>query len=70
MARQVVAARDVKEFLSRHEHVYDTTIRMSTKITECYGHHQTIFDYAPKESAADDYTRLAEEIHGASIIAR
>lgn len=57
-------AREVREYLeqSRSGSVYSTTIRASAKIAECYGHHRTIFDYAPREGVADDYTRLAEEI--------
>jgi chromosome partitioning protein len=63
-------ARGVREFLDPREHVYGTTIRASARIAECYGNRQTIFDYAPKEGVADDYTQLAEEMHGAPQPAR
>jgi chromosome partitioning protein len=57
-------AREVREYLATSDtsHVYETTIRASARIAECYGHHQTIYDYAPREAVADDYTRLAEEV--------
>ncbi len=57
-------AREVREFLAGRDsaHIYETTIRASARIAECYGHHRTIFDYAPREGVADDYARLAEEI--------
>ena len=57
-------AREVREYLSERDpnHIYKTTIRASARIAECYGHHRTIFDYAPREGVADDYTLLAEEV--------
>lgn len=56
-------AREVREFLvGRPSHVYDTTVRASARIAECYGHHRTIYDYAARESVAEDYTRVAEEM--------
>jgi chromosome partitioning protein len=63
-------ARSVRDFLGVREHVYDTTIRASARIAECYGNRQTIYDYAPKEGVAEDYSQLAEEIHGAPQPAR
>jgi chromosome partitioning protein len=60
-------AREVREYLTGRDraHVYETTVRASARIAECYGHHQTIYDYAPREGVADDYTRLAEEVQHA-----
>jgi chromosome partitioning protein len=57
-------AREVREYLTGRDpsHIYGTTIRASARIAECYGHHRTIYDYAPREGVADDYTRLAEEV--------
>jgi chromosome partitioning protein len=57
-------AREVKDYLTTQDAgcVFGTTIRTSARIAECYGHHQTIFDYAPREGVAEDYARLAEEV--------
>jgi chromosome partitioning protein len=57
-------AREVREYLAGRDpgHIYETTIRASARIAECYGHHRTIYDYAPREGVADDYARLAEEV--------
>jgi chromosome partitioning protein len=57
-------AREVRDYLSGRDSgdVYATTIRASARIAECYGHHRTIYDYAPREGVAEDYTRLAEEV--------
>jgi chromosome partitioning protein len=59
-----VLAREVQDYLSNREsgHVYMATIRASARIAECYGQHQTIYDYAGHEGVAEDYTRLAEEV--------
>lgn len=59
-------AREVREYLDGQNgaQLYETTIRASARIAECYGHHQTIFDYAPREGVADDYIQLAEEVQG------
>lgn len=57
-------AREVREYLTGREprHVYETTVRASARIAECYGHHRTIYDYAPREGVAEDYARLSEEV--------
>jgi cellulose biosynthesis protein BcsQ len=57
-------AREVRDYLSGRDSgdVYATTIRASARIAECYGHHRTIYDYAPREGVAEDYTWLAEEV--------
>ena len=57
-------AREVREYLAGRDasYVFAATIRASARIAECYGHHRTIYDYAPREGVADDYTRLAEEV--------
>ena len=59
-----VLAREVQEYLSGREggHVYSSTIRASARFAECYGQHQTIYDYAGHEGVAENYTRLAEEV--------
>lgn len=64
-------AREVREFLiGRAGHVYASTIRASARMAECFGHHRTIFEYAPREGVADDYVRLAEEVHLGEVAAR
>jgi chromosome partitioning protein len=56
-------AREVRGYLGgQSTHVYEATIRASARIAECYGHRRTIFDYAPREAVADDYSLLAEEM--------
>jgi chromosome partitioning protein len=57
-------AREVRDYLGGRSgaQLCETTIRASARMAECYGHHQTIFDYAPREGVADDYVRLAEEV--------
>jgi len=57
-------AREVREYLQeRHGgEVYETSVRSSTRIAECYGQHRTIYDYASGEGVARDYTSLAEEV--------
>jgi chromosome partitioning protein len=57
-------AREVQDYLKQRDgmSLCETTIRSSARIAECYGHHQTIYDYAPREGVAEDYTRLAEEV--------
>jgi chromosome partitioning protein len=57
-------AREIREHLEgdASRTLYRSTIRASARIAECFGHHQTIFDYAPREGVADDYTALAEEV--------
>jgi chromosome partitioning protein len=57
-------AREVQDYLADHQGMTlcETTIRSSARIAECYGHHRTIFDYAPREAVAEDYTQLAQEV--------
>lgn len=58
-------AREVREYLAGDKspaHVLTATVRVSTRLAECYGHGKTIYDYAPTEPVAADYDRLAEEI--------
>lgn len=58
-------AREVREYLADQEGapaVLETTIRQATRMAECFGQHLTIYDYAPREAVAEDYTRLAEEL--------
>ncbi len=58
-------AREVREYLTTRDAeatVYNSTIRSSARIAECYGHQRTIYDYAPREGVAEDYSRLGEEV--------
>ena len=43
-------------------HVFEQTIEYSIKVAECPAAGQSIFDYAPKNAAADSYRSLAEEV--------
>ncbi len=43
-------------------HVFDRPIEYSIKVAECPAAGQSIFDYAPKNAAADSYRSLAEEV--------
>ena len=42
--------------------VFDTIIRTNVALAEAPANGQTIFEYAPKSSGAEDYTSLAEEV--------
>lgn len=45
--------------------VFDTVVRTNVSLAEAPANGQTIFEYAPKSSGAEDYTALVEEIlHG------
>jgi chromosome partitioning protein len=44
------------------ELVFDTVIRENVSLAEAPAHGQTIFEYAPKSSGADDYIQLASEV--------
>lgn len=44
------------------ELVFDTVIRTNVSLAEAPASGQTIFEYAPKSSGADDYSSLAQEI--------
>jgi cellulose biosynthesis protein BcsQ len=42
--------------------LFQTPIRVNTKLAESFGHHRSIFAYAPTAVGAADYAALAEEI--------
>ncbi len=42
--------------------IFDRPIEYSIKVAECPAAGQSIFDYAPKNAAADSYRSLAEEV--------
>jgi chromosome partitioning protein len=44
------------------ELVFDTVIRTNVALAEAPANGQTIFEYAPKSSGAEDYLALAEEV--------
>jgi len=46
--------------------VFQTRIRRNIRLAEAPSFGQTIFQYAPDSHGADDYQRLAEEIHQSS----
>ncbi len=59
-------AREVRDYLANREgapKLLETPIRQATRMAECFGQHLTIYDYAPREAVAHDYTRLAEELN-------
>ena len=58
---RVKLAKEAVETLTGHfkERVY-TPIRRSTRLAEAPSHRQTIFEYAPESSGAEDYRRLVE----------
>jgi len=60
-------AREVRAYLAGRDGaptVLETTIRQATRMAECFGQHLTIYDYAPREPVAEDYTLLAKELTG------
>ena len=60
-------AREAVDTLSGHfkERMYEP-IRRSTRLAEAPSKRQTIFEYAPESSGADDYRRLVERFVGAA----
>jgi chromosome partitioning protein len=61
---RVGLARDVLAHLQEHAgaELFRTPIRLNTKLAESFGHHRSIFEYAPTAPGAADYAALAEEI--------
>lgn len=64
-------SHDVTEFLSRTRsratpwadaQIFATRIRRNVRLAEAPSHGQTIFDYAPASTGAEDYRMLAEEV--------
>jgi chromosome partitioning protein len=75
LAQEVV--NDLKSFLERcrganvpwaNAKVFETKIRRNIKLAECPSFGKSIFGYAPKSTGAADYTALAEEVLGVSVI--
>lgn len=61
---RLALAREVRDYLAGGDvaTLLESTIRVSTRLAECFGHQKTIYDYAPTEPVATDYERLAREI--------
>ena len=53
---------NVGEIYGETFHVFERPIEYSIKVAECPAAGQSIFDYAPKNAAADSYRSLAEEV--------
>lgn len=71
LAQEVI--RDLHEFLDgsrsmsspwSRARVFDARIRRNVKLAECPSFGKTIFEYAPKSGAAEDYAALAQEVSG------
>lgn len=52
----------VGDVYSETVHVFEQPIEYSIKVAECPAAGQSIFDYEPKNAAAQSYRRLAEEV--------
>ena len=52
----------VGEIYSETFHVFQRPIEYSIKVAECPAAGQSIFEYAPKNAAAESYRSLAEEV--------
>ena len=65
--------RDLRDFLDQSRgtnrpwskaRVFEAKIRRNIKLAECPSFGRTIFEYAPKSAAAEDYAALAREVSG------
>lgn len=54
----------VSEIYGEAFHVFQRPIEYSIKVAECPAAGQSIFEYAPKNAAAESYRSLAEEVLG------
>ena len=54
----------VDEIYGEAFHVFQRPIEYSIKVAECPAAGQSIFEYAPKNAAAESYRSLAEEVLG------
>lgn len=54
----------VSEIYGKTFHVFQRPIEYSIKVAECPAIGQSIFEYAPKNAAAESYRSLAEEVLG------
>ena len=52
----------VGEIYGEAFHVFQRPIEYSIKVAECPAAGQSIFEYAPKNAAAESYRSLAEEV--------
>ena len=52
----------VGEIYGETFHVFERPVEYSIKVAECPAAGQSIFDYAPKNAAAESYRSLAEEV--------
>ena len=52
----------VRDIYGETSHVFERPIEYSIKVAECPAVGQSIFDYAPKNAAAESYRSLAEEV--------
>ena len=52
----------VSEVYGEDFHVFQRPIEYSIKVAECPAAGQSIFEYAPKNAAAESYRSLAEEV--------
>ncbi len=52
----------VRDVYGESFHVFQRPIEYSIKVAECPAAGQSIFEYAPKNAAADSYRSLAEEV--------
>ena len=52
----------VRDIYGENFHVFERPSEYSIKVAECPAAGQSIFDYAPKNAAADSYRSLAEEV--------
>jgi chromosome partitioning protein len=62
--RRKVLNRSVRQAVCKQlkERAFDTCIRENVSLAECPSSGQTIFDYAPTSTGAQDYARLTNEI--------
>lgn len=62
--RRLALAGEVRDFLRDEVNGahYAATIRLSTRLAECYGHAKTIFDYDLSAGVVGDYEMLAAEV--------
>lgn len=61
------SAEILEQLQSRYQQRLCASIRYNVRVSEAPGHGQTIFEYAPRSTGAQDYQRLVERIEdGAS----
>jgi len=62
--RRTAIAKDVESYIRNTfgDKTFETVITRSVRLEEAPAHKKSIFDYAPRSSGADEYTRLSEEV--------